>query len=398
MGLSFRWGLRMRFLIPIVLTVFVLLTGNAQAAVYDIDLSQLGNSSSGINGPCYCSVSGGLLSSIFYGNPGDVFNFGSVTIYPLQAFIGPDGSQYYYPANPNGPLPPTIFLTSLVGVDYSGKGYINPNFIEVDCTAPNTCQGQPFSTALNNFVIPNGSDSIQIGWFGNYSYTTPAVPEPSTWAMLLLGFSGIGFMAYRRKLKQALTIASVAFSLLRLLLSPAAADISYFDISSQAGFTTNGIAGTSGNGIVFLSPVYTVGFGATVDFGTAFLTPDFIDFRSGCEFTNNCFSAYATNIGFYTNGVGSFVSAPFDLANGFLNTNVTPESCPNLSCPIAEIPLLFSVPETANSIQFAFQGSSLFIEAPVPELSTWVMLLIGFIGIGFARYRRSHRALIMAGW
>jgi hypothetical protein len=26
-----------------------------------------------------------------------------------------------------------------------------------------------------------------------------AVPEPSTWAMLILGFVGIGFMAYRRK-------------------------------------------------------------------------------------------------------------------------------------------------------------------------------------------------------
>jgi PEP-CTERM motif len=31
-----------------------------------------------------------------------------------------------------------------------------------------------------------------------------AVPEPSTWAMLLLGFAGIGFMAYRRKAKPAL--------------------------------------------------------------------------------------------------------------------------------------------------------------------------------------------------
>jgi hypothetical protein len=25
------------------------------------------------------------------------------------------------------------------------------------------------------------------------------VPEPSTWAMTILGFCGIGFMAYRRK-------------------------------------------------------------------------------------------------------------------------------------------------------------------------------------------------------
>jgi PEP-CTERM motif len=28
---------------------------------------------------------------------------------------------------------------------------------------------------------------------------TAAVPEPSTWAMLILGFCGLGFMAYRRK-------------------------------------------------------------------------------------------------------------------------------------------------------------------------------------------------------
>jgi hypothetical protein len=28
---------------------------------------------------------------------------------------------------------------------------------------------------------------------------TPAVPESSTWAMMILGFCGLGFMAYRRK-------------------------------------------------------------------------------------------------------------------------------------------------------------------------------------------------------
>ena len=36
---------------------------------------------------------------------------------------------------------------------------------------------------------------------------TGAVPEPSTWAMLLLGFAGIGFMAYRRKSKPTLIAA-----------------------------------------------------------------------------------------------------------------------------------------------------------------------------------------------
>jgi hypothetical protein len=39
------------------------------------------------------------------------------------------------------------------------------------------------------FPVPNG------GQFG----TVSAVPELSTWAMMILGFCGIGFMAYRRK-------------------------------------------------------------------------------------------------------------------------------------------------------------------------------------------------------
>jgi hypothetical protein len=29
--------------------------------------------------------------------------------------------------------------------------------------------------------------------------TMGAVPEPSTWAMMILGFCGLGFMAYRKK-------------------------------------------------------------------------------------------------------------------------------------------------------------------------------------------------------
>jgi hypothetical protein len=30
------------------------------------------------------------------------------------------------------------------------------------------------------------------------SVTTANVPEPSTWAMMLLGFAGLGFAGYRR--------------------------------------------------------------------------------------------------------------------------------------------------------------------------------------------------------
>lgn len=34
-----------------------------------------------------------------------------------------------------------------------------------------------------------------------------SVPEPSTWAMMILGFCGLGFMAYRRKSKPNLIVA-----------------------------------------------------------------------------------------------------------------------------------------------------------------------------------------------
>jgi hypothetical protein len=37
--------------------------------------------------------------------------------------------------------------------------------------------------------------------------TVSAVPEPSTWAMMILGFAGVGFLAYRRKSKPALMAA-----------------------------------------------------------------------------------------------------------------------------------------------------------------------------------------------
>jgi hypothetical protein len=38
-------------------------------------------------------------------------------------------------------------------------------------------------------------------------YEEVSVPEPSTWAMMILGFFGVGFMAYRRQNKMGFRIA-----------------------------------------------------------------------------------------------------------------------------------------------------------------------------------------------
>jgi hypothetical protein len=59
----------------------------------------------------------------------------------------------------------------------------------------------PFSVNLPGsgefFYLYNGARQIQLG-LDVSSLTVAAVPEPSTWAMLLIGFAGIGFAGYRK--------------------------------------------------------------------------------------------------------------------------------------------------------------------------------------------------------
>ena len=59
-------------------------------------------------------------------------------------------------------------------------------------------------TTLSNdsgfpFIFPTGPATVSV---------TAAVPEPSTWAMMVLGFLGLGFMAYRRKQAGAVLTAT----------------------------------------------------------------------------------------------------------------------------------------------------------------------------------------------
>ena len=70
---------------------------------------------------------------------------------------------------------------------------------------PSTSDLAHTGTLNIDVLTPNASLSFLSG--ANYSSITDAVPEPSTWAMMILGFSGLGFMAYRRKSKPALMVA-----------------------------------------------------------------------------------------------------------------------------------------------------------------------------------------------
>ena len=55
-------------------------------------------------------------------------------------------------------------------------------------------------------TLPENFNSIKLVDFGNYT-VAGAVPEPSTWAMMMLGFFGVGFLAYRRKNQGSVRLA-----------------------------------------------------------------------------------------------------------------------------------------------------------------------------------------------
>ena len=58
-------------------------------------------------------------------------------------------------------------------------------------------------------VYPTGINPTGFDWSEGVVGTSSvaAVPEPATWAMMLLGFAGLGFMAHRRKSKPSLIAA-----------------------------------------------------------------------------------------------------------------------------------------------------------------------------------------------
>jgi hypothetical protein len=94
--------------------------------------------------------------------------------------------------------------SNLVTVDLSG--YTNGAILGLDSYScapsgnfPCTALGGPLSSITS---LTSTSTSFDVSFEAmrsgeTYVFGTPAVPEPSTWAMMLLGFAGLGFAGYR---------------------------------------------------------------------------------------------------------------------------------------------------------------------------------------------------------
>jgi hypothetical protein len=130
--------------------------------------------------------------SITYGSNSETFSQtfsypGSGNVTPGFSFTANYANEYTY------------YGSYLVQAGYYQYYSYNCGFFE-------SCEGsywvnpvyQYYQETESNYASQSGSGVANL---------TSAVPEPSTWAMLLLGFAGVGFMAYRRKSKPTLMAA-----------------------------------------------------------------------------------------------------------------------------------------------------------------------------------------------
>jgi len=151
-------------------------------------------------GPCYCTSTLTTTPVLSFAS-GETVDFGRVSISTFESGLTPDAgpNQPFFFLQSNvessfGPPNPTFFLTgsslSFSSCDQSDAACVTQelgSFVSVDLI----------------FTIPVGASNIQLGWVGPYDYVAP-VPEPSTWAMLMIGFTAIWFAGYRRSQRAVL--------------------------------------------------------------------------------------------------------------------------------------------------------------------------------------------------
>ena len=152
-------------------------------------------------------VPGTILPGVTYSTPvgtGDFFNIDTGGGFDggfLDTITGPRGLTITFDAAQNG----FGFDTNSLMGDFTVviNGVDVENFSAVSSDTP-TFFG--FESSARNILTATiaGTNGVDSGTFGfaidNFTYngTLGSIPEPSTYAMLLLGFVGLGFAGYRK--------------------------------------------------------------------------------------------------------------------------------------------------------------------------------------------------------
>jgi hypothetical protein len=204
----------------------VTLASGADASVVTIGVSADG-------GPLVTTF--GTNSAVFTGSAG-VFNINTIsaTAAPALPIDLLDSTSLDVVSTAGGLHTLTVFITAQGLLSPTGFNTFVSNFTENTLPAGYSVLEQTFissanalftGTLLSSASFTNIGTSVQSALAdagsGPYSLTEKytitangtgstlstinmsAVPEPSTWAMMILGFIGVGFMAYRRTDRQA---------------------------------------------------------------------------------------------------------------------------------------------------------------------------------------------------
>ena len=76
---------------------------------------------------------------------------------------------------------------------------LGPAFGGPGCGANCQIFGGSAILPIGNYYLNIAGNAGSTAGYGGNLAAVAAVPEPATWAMMLLGFAGVGFMAYRRR-------------------------------------------------------------------------------------------------------------------------------------------------------------------------------------------------------
>jgi PEP-CTERM motif len=176
-----------------------------------LSLTGTGHLTSGVAGTLTTNPSSGVFDTLTYSLLGanGVTAVGfvggvPVTIGPAPVILGTgsliSGGVSSLPSG-SSIAPFSTALLSFAPTAAAAGFFVSPNPFYIEADLSTSAASTAVTLTANGFNVSGGGGNLE------FFNPAPAVPEPSTWAMMMLGFAGIGFLAYRRKSKPALLAA-----------------------------------------------------------------------------------------------------------------------------------------------------------------------------------------------
>jgi hypothetical protein len=193
-------------ILPALMLVATLVPDAAKATVYDVNL---GSAAVGVVGTI---TTDGVLGPL---QSADITDWTLLLTQNSLSFQLTSANSQYFSLGNN-----LVATATGISWDFDAPATNWAYFIYTNGPDPINSALFVLNDAVGSGSLTPSAIAIAVGSFADASYTvlaqsgtvdvatvSSAVPEPSTWAMMLLGFAGVGFMAYRRKSKPVLMAA-----------------------------------------------------------------------------------------------------------------------------------------------------------------------------------------------